>query len=337
MIPVAKHEAVRKAFEGAFGTVEIEDIEPLTGGRSAALVYKVTVNRRAYVMRLVLQTDALTDPVRQFICLNAAAKAGIAPAVHYTSADDAVSIVDFIEHSPVREQFPADEALFGALAASIKSIHTLPRFPKLVDFLDGVDGLIERYKAVAPLPEAVTRDYFRRYAAIQRIYPRHEEDLVASHNDLNPGNVLQNGGRLWIIDWEVAFANDRYADLAIVNIFFGAGERGEDALLRAYFGESLTDYHRARYFLMRQVCFMYYSMVFMYLASSTRRPETVFSGDLETMRLHEFHTGLRSGEVSMDSPEDHLMYGKILLNESLAQMKTARFEEALKMLGEKKF
>ncbi len=332
LVPTTKVNTVRKAFEGAFGTTEIDDIAPLTSGRSSALVYKVAVKQKAYVMRLVMHIDELTDPVRQFVCLNAAARAGIAPPVRYTNADDAISIVDFIEHTPITARFTADKELFSELAASIKLIHALPLFPRLVGFLDGVDELLKRYKGLGLLPETATDEHFRYYAAVQRVYPRQDEDIVSSHNDLNPGNVLHNSGKIWIIDWETAFANDRYLDLAIVNTFFGSGERGEEALLETYFGESLNDYRRARFFLMQQVCFMYYAMIFLYLTSITRNSGSVLSASMETMRLREFHTKLGTGEIAMVCAEEYLLYAKVLLNESLLQMKTVRFQGAIRLM-----
>jgi hypothetical protein len=333
MVPAGKRDAVQKAFEHVFGSREIDDIQPLTGGRSSALVYKVTMDRSHYVMRLVTQIDELRDPVRHFACMNAAGAAGIAPAVRYTSAEDAISIVDFIEHTPLSAEFTSDEELFSQLATKVKAIHALPLFPGLVGFLDGVDSLIGRYEALGVLPVRMTEEYFQHYAVIRRTYPGNGEELVSSHNDLNPSNVLHHGGKVWIIDWEAAFANDRYVDLAIVNLFFGSGARGEEPLLETYFGAALDDYHRARFFLMRQVCFMYYCMIFMWLASTTRTPESVFSTGLETMRLQEFHRRLGAGEVSMTSAEEYLLYAKILMNESMSQMKSPRFKESVRLLG----
>ena len=41
--------------------------------------------------------------------------------------------------------------------------------------------------------------------------------MVSSHNDLfKPDNILFDGQRIWLVDWEAAFLNDPYADLAAV-------------------------------------------------------------------------------------------------------------------------
>ncbi|RYX86451.1 hypothetical protein EON83_01920 [bacterium] len=329
LVPAAKHNAVENALLGAFGSTEIDHIAPLTGGRSSALVYKVTAENKPYVIRLVTEIDALTDPNRHFICLNAAARQGIAPPVRYTNAQDAVSIVDFIEHAPLSTSFTTQEQLLGELASLVKATHSLPLFPPLVGFLDGVESLIERYKTLGVLPPAVLEEHFRYYEAIQLAYPRHDTNLVASHNDLNPTNILHNNGKIWLIDWEAAFANDRYVDLALVNIFFGAGEYGEEILLGNYFGDSLNDYHRARFFLMRQVCFMYVAMLFMHLVSVFRKPDSILDAGMKTISFPELQSQLQNGKFMMVSADDHLLFAKVVLNQSLSQMKTPRFNESL--------
>ena len=41
--------------------------------------------------------------------------------------------------------------------------------------------------------------------------------MAPGHNDpFKPDNMLFEGNRLWLVDWEAAFQNDRYADLAVV-------------------------------------------------------------------------------------------------------------------------
>lgn len=220
LIPETKIEAVKKALQKAFNTTTVESIILLTGGLSGALVYKITVSDKPYVLRLVMQIDAFNDPVRQYACMNIAAEAGIAPHVYYSNVQDAVSITDFIETRPLSEHFASPKELLPELVKIIQSIHSTPLFPKLVNYLDGIDMFIQNFKASGLLPERATEEHFRYYSQIQNVYPRYDGDVVSSHNDLNPNNVLFDGKKIWIIDWEAAFQNDRYVDLAnVANLF----------------------------------------------------------------------------------------------------------------------
>src|SRR5579884_2485624 len=97
LIPETKLATVEKALHEAFNTTTVESIAPLAGGRSSALVYKIMVRGKIYLLRLVMETDQFRDPVRQSICMNIAAKAGIAPHVYYVDPQYGLLITDFIE------------------------------------------------------------------------------------------------------------------------------------------------------------------------------------------------------------------------------------------------
>ena len=65
--------------------------------------------------------------------------------------------------------------------------------------------------------KADSEELLARYAQLAAVYPLHDPDMVSSHNDLfKPDNILFDGQRVWLVDWEAAFLNDRYADLAVV-------------------------------------------------------------------------------------------------------------------------
>jgi aminoglycoside phosphotransferase (APT) family kinase protein len=79
-----------------------------------------------------------------------------------------------------------------------------------------VDGFIWRFQAANILPEDECAELLARYAQLAAVYPRHDPDMASSHNDLfKPDNILFDGHRVWLADWEAAFLNDRSADLAV--------------------------------------------------------------------------------------------------------------------------
>ncbi|MDR4307981.1 phosphotransferase [Chelatococcus sambhunathii] len=71
-------------------------------------------------------------------------------------------------------------------------------------------------------------------------------DIVFAHNDLLPGNFLDDGRRLWLIDWDYAGFNTPLFDLGGLasNNSFDADER--DRMLAAYFGAPPDDRLRRR-------------------------------------------------------------------------------------------
>lgn len=65
--------------------------------------------------------------------------------------------------------------------------------------------------------------------------------IVFGHNDLLPGNLIDDGKRLWLIDWEYAGFGNALFDLANLAANGGFGEGDDTALLEAYFERPVTD------------------------------------------------------------------------------------------------
>ena len=329
MIPEAKKEAVARGLREAFGVTEFEGIERLTAGMSAAQVFRIVVEGRAYLLRIILNTAAAPgpgqgDPTRQFACMRSAAEVWIAPRVWYTSIEDGVSITDFVE----AQAFPIREAL-ALIPAALQKLHALPPFPRAVNYLDAVDGFVRKFQAAKTLPESETKELFEGYARVASIYPRNDSEMVSSHNDLKPENILFDGDRVWLVDWEATFLNDRYFDLAVVANFVVTNDAEEEAYLRTYFGEAPGEYKRARFYLMRQIAHMSYAMVFMLISSRGKAIEL----DTTAPDFRDFHNRIWAGEVSLATDEAKLQYARVHINQILENMRSERFENALRIVS----
>ena len=69
--------------------------------------------------------------------------------------------------------------------------------------------------------------------------------LVPSHCDPVPENILDNGTRLFLIDWEYAGMNDPAWDLAYLALEGGLGPDDESAMLAAYADPAVTTASRS--------------------------------------------------------------------------------------------
>lgn len=324
MIPEDKKKSVSKALQQTFGATEFEEISQLTAGLSTALIFRIMVQGKAYLLRIVNSNEAVKDPTWWFDSMRAGAEAGIAPWVWYTNTEDKIAITDFIDAKP----FPVNEARVK-LPALLKRLHALTGFPYRLNYLDVAEIFIKKYRATNILPEEMTGELFLHYEKITAIYPRNAEDLVGCHNDLKPENILFDGDRAWLVDWEAVFINDRYFDLAMIANFVVMNDDDEREYLKNYFGEAPTAYQLARFFLMRQILHMAYFTFFMNLLTAAGK---TFDWALSRPQFRDFHNRMWVGEIDLKDINARQQYAWVHMEQLRHNFGLKRFEEALEIV-----
>ena len=257
--------------------------------------------------------------------MSAAAEAGLAPRVRYASIEDRISITDFVDAVP----FPESEALVR-MPGVLRTLHALPPFPKELNYVT-VDRTIRKFQASDILPKGEIDEIFNRYAQLSAVYPHNDSDMVSCHCDLKPENLLFDGRRVWLVDWEAAHVNDRYFDLAIVANFVVVNDEEERTYLQAYFGQPPDEYPLARFFLMRQVVHMMYAAFFLLLGTSgkpTDRSEALPS-------FRDFHRRIWAGEVNLADSDSKTVYGRVHWQKLLHNVRQPRFDDALRTVSER--
>jgi hypothetical protein len=323
-VPAPLTAAVETALQETFGTSNVANISPLTGGLSACPVFKIIVNDQPYVLKLDKSSSATN--------LKLAADAGIAPQLYYHDTVNGISISGFVNNTPVRTVF-GPERLPQELAATIRAIHNVPYQAESNDLRATIDGMIAGFRNSNMLSGPVFDECFSNYDTIRNKYPWNDQEQVFSHNDLNPSNVLCDGERIWIVDWDVSYLNDRYIDLANAANFFVHTEEQERAFLSTYFDGPADDYKTARFYIMRQVGRIIYAMLMFQLAAQNKPKDYAHNQEMEGITLKEFYPQMGAGKISLATYEGQFMYAKALLNEAVHHMRTPRFATALATIG----
>lgn len=326
LIPGSRLPAVETALLQTFGSNAAERIEFLSGGLSGSAVYKLTLGDRPYVLKL----DA--PSAHHSPALARASGAGIAPRLYFQDASVGITITEFIESLPLRSAF-TPEKLVSELAKTIRSIHTLSwhqQSPFLSpDLQQTIAGMIDGFLQSKVLTGPVVQECFAHYAAIDRSYPWNDPDKVFSHNDINPNNLLCDGARLWVIDWDSAYLNDRYVDLATCANFFVQNREQEAEFLRVYFDGEVDEYKTARFYIMRQMSRIIYCILLVQVAARSKPATHALDQEVEGNTLEAFGALMAAGKLSMAGYEGQLMYGKAQMNEAVREMRSPRFAEAL--------
>lgn len=303
-------------------------LEPIPLGASASS-YRVEVGGRPYLLRLESsRRDEVRDPHRSYVCMQAAAEAGIAPAVRYADAAAAVAIVDFVPHRPMTDFSGTASDLVRELASLVARLQAIPAFPPVVDYPTAIAILFDRLLDSDLFAPGLLDPHREGFERIRAAYRWNSETLVSSHNDLNPGNILFDGQRLWFIDWETAYRNDPLVDVAILTIFIAASPELETMLLRSWLGREPVRLECARLALMRLQARLFYGCAAS-LNAAHGLDRVVPATDLDAPTRAGFAEAVEQGRLSVGSPEAQRLIGKMALASFLSGAATSEFDEAL--------
>lgn len=324
MIPATKQHAVDSALQTAFGASTIDDIIQLTTGLSSALIFKIVVNGRPYLLRVIMRDDAMANPAHYYTCMQIAAEAGVAPRVWYAGVEDRISVTDFIE--PV---YYTTQQAREKMPVMLRNLHALPAFPFRIHYLDVMHGFAEKFKAAGIMPAHVMDELFAVYQRIKAVYPHDTAGYVSCHNDLKPENIIYDGVRPWPVDWEGAFLNDRYCDLAVVGNFVADGEEEEKQYLQTYFNAPPTSYQYARFVLMQQLMHFFYFIFFTQVGNDGSPIDIT----MPALPFRQFHDDIWTGKIDLKNNTNKLAYARVHMERLRENSRTGLFEEALKVVA----
>ncbi len=166
----------------------------------------------------------------------AAHAVGLSPEIEY--AEPGVLVMRYIEGRTLTPDDVRDPARFGSIADLLRRCHT-----ELPHHLSGPRLRFCPFQAVrnyaTPL-RAANSPWSGRLDELEALNERLERDITSTavafgHNDLLAGNLMEDHGRLWLIDWDYAAESSPLFDLAnlATNNLIPSG--AATALLEAYF------------------------------------------------------------------------------------------------------
>jgi thiamine kinase-like enzyme len=202
--------------------------------------FRVVVDGTPYFVRIPGASTALlaVDRGNELHNTLAAAETGVAPRVAHTLPDWDVFVLDWLPATTMSNETLQAPGMPAQLAATLLRLHAGPRFRDDFDMF----RLAERYLELVderdiPIP-AGYREHVDRLPRIERALARHPVTPVPCHNDLLADNVLSDGARLWIVDYEYSGMNDPAFELGNTCQELGYNAAQVAELCAAYFGEA---------------------------------------------------------------------------------------------------
>lgn len=323
----ARRPALRAALSTAFGTTSVNELTPLVGGVSGASISHFEVRGRPYVLRLEPERIALEHRQRGFVCMTSAAAVGAAPAVHYADPVAGVAIMDFVAGPPLTQYPGGPPALAHALGELMARIRDAAPFPSLGDYPELIATLLSELGRSGLIAPARLELHGQALKRIRTALRWDREALVSSHNDPNPRNILFDGVRLWLIDWELASLNDPLVDLAILTHELAETPELEQALLQGSFGSVPSRAVLDRLAVIRLLTRLFYGCIVLDSLGPAPRPH--LGATLVSLTPAGFRAAVNGGHLKAGAPETAFAFGLMSLRAFLDGASADGFGELL--------
>jgi aminoglycoside phosphotransferase (APT) family kinase protein len=318
VIDIEWQDKVRTALVQTFGVASAEETTVVSGGLSGTAVLRIVVAGTPYLMRLDRPGVGIRPPKYWHPCMAIAAEAGVAPPVLYLD-DAGVSIVGFVQAASGGSYWLGNRTeMLYQIGKLLGKLHDAPAFPVRQGYVTAVQALIEGVTSSGLMSASELEVPLERFARLGSVYKSLEEQLVSSHNDVNPRNLVFDGVRYWLVDWAASSVCDRYVDLASVAGFLAQDPESEATLLHAYFGEPATPAQSARMYLARQINHMCCAMTLLPTTDGARPPSV--------RSLSELHLAIRKGEPIFDTHLGRAEYALARCAAMVAGVDSDRFE-----------
>ena len=224
-------------------------IEPLSGGMTN-LNFRVGDDSGDYVVRLGEDDPVhLISRANEIASSEAAHAIGVSPElVHHAPG---ILVVRFVEGRVFDEADVREPANLERVVELLQRFHReVPRHFTQVPVMFWVFQVLRHYGNLLRLGDSA---HANRLDELSRIAAQLEQavgpvEIVFGHNDLLPANFIDDGERIWLIDFDYAGFNSPLFDLSNLASNNELDATQEQGMLEAYFGRApepalLVSYH----------------------------------------------------------------------------------------------
>lgn len=202
-------------------------------------------------------TGEYIDRANEAIAAREAARAGVSPEVLHADPGDGLMVTRFVagtvtmtpEHFATRQGAPARAGL--AMSKLHGSGAVFPFRFELFAMIDSYLGLLAGKDVT--LPDGYN-EVVAQASGIKAALARNPVPLVPCHCDPLCENFLDDGARMWIVDWEYSGMNDPMWDLGDLSVEAGFDAEQDMEMLTAYFDGDVEPADRSRMVIYKAMC-----------------------------------------------------------------------------------
>ncbi|MCC5975797.1 MAG: phosphotransferase family protein [Rubellimicrobium sp.] len=202
-------------------------------------------------------TEAYIDRANEAVAAAEAARVGVSPALVHVDPARGLMVTRYVDgaRTMTPEGFAADPGSVTRAGAALARLHRSDaRFPFRFELFAMIDDYLRVLsgKEVA-LPPGY-HDVVAEAAEVRAALAMRPVTAVACHCDPLCENFVDDGARMWIVDWEYSGMNDPMWDLGDLSVEAGFDTAQDEALLSAYFGAEPPATDLARMVIYKAMC-----------------------------------------------------------------------------------
>lgn len=185
----------------------------------------------------------------------AAAQAGVGAEVVEYRPDLGMLVIEFLPGRPLDNGSFADRDVLTRSAAACRRLHAGPRFTGDFDMFGRQAGYLAIVRERGFALPATYDDHAQAWESVRRALSAAPRPTVPCNNDLLAGNFIDDGQRVWLIDYEYSGNNDPCFELGNTATECDFTAEQTEAYVEAYFGTATrADLARVR---LQMLCSQY--------------------------------------------------------------------------------
>ncbi len=249
-------EALQKApgFEG----VQAKDCTVTRLGGLTNMVHRVDGPHGSVIVRIPGEgTEDYIDRAVEITNANAAFRAGVSPEVLWADPASGVMISRTIEDitTMTAANFASIE---GAPERAGKALAHLHNSGETFDFRFELFAMIDDYLGILSTKDAMLPDGYHDVVnaagPVKEALAANSAPLAPCHCDPLSENFLDDGEKMWIVDWEYSGMNDPLWDVGDLAVEAELDADAEAELIKGYFGRTPTAEEMGRIVIYKAMC-----------------------------------------------------------------------------------
>jgi thiamine kinase-like enzyme len=202
-------------------------------------------------------TSEYIDRANEAVAAREAARAGVSPQVLHFDPATGIMATRYIEGAVTLSPhgFRERKGAPGRAGSQFRILHDSGAvFPFRFELFAMIDNYLKLLSGKDVELPAGYHDVVAEAGSVRAALAARPVPLAPCHCDPLCENFLDDGERVWIVDWEYSGMNDPMWDLGDLSVEGGFDAAQDEEMLRAYFGGEATPFDRGRMVIYKAMC-----------------------------------------------------------------------------------